>query len=78
MNFITYHFYQKDWKLKKLKRWNIKTALRKKAKTDFASMNNAVFWKTMENVRKHRDIKLVTIEKRRNHFVSESNFREVF
>ena len=33
-------------------------------------MNNA---KTMENIRKHRDIKLVTIERRRNYLVSEQN-----
>ena len=37
-------------------------------------MNNTVFWKAMENVRKHRDIKLVTAEKRRHSLVSESNY----
>ena len=37
-------------------------------------MNNAVFGKTMENVRKHRDIELITIDKKRNQFVSEPNY----
>ena len=37
-------------------------------------MNNAVFEKSMENVREHRNIKLSTTEKRRNYLVSEPNY----
>ena len=37
-------------------------------------MNNAVFGKAMKNVRKHRDIKLVATERRRNYLVSEPNY----
>ena len=37
-------------------------------------MNNSVFGKTMKNRRNHRDIKLITSEKRRKRLVSEPNY----
>ena len=58
---------------------NMNTKFRKEAKNDFEKdffklMNNSVFGKAMENVRKHRDIKLVTTGKKRNQLVSEPNY----
>ena len=55
------------------------TKLRTDTKNDFEKdffklMNNAVFGNTMENVRKHRDMKLVTTDKRGNQLVSEPNY----
>ena len=40
-------------------------------------MNNSVFGKTMENIRKHRDIKLVTTDKKRSKLVSEPNYHTI-
>ena len=58
---------------------DMSTELRKLANNDFEKdfyklMNNSVLGKTMENVRKHRDIKLVTTVKKRNKLVSEPNY----
>ena len=55
------------------------TKLGQKLKNNFENgfsklMNSAVFGKTIESVRKNRDIKLVTTERRRNYLVSEPNY----
>ena len=61
---------------------DMNTELRKAAKNDFEKdlfklMNNLVFGKTMENIRKHRDIKLVITDKKRSKLVSEPNYHTV-
>ena len=69
-------FTQKDW----LKPYiDMNSELRKHVENDFKKdffklMNNSVFGKTMENVRNHRDIKLVTTDKRRSILASEPNY----
>ena len=70
---------QKAW----LKQYiDMNTELRKLARNDFEKdlfrlMNNSVFGKTMENIRKHRDIKLVTTDKKRSKLVSEPNYHTI-
>ena len=72
-------FNQKEW----LKPYiDMNTELRKEAKNDFEKylfklMNNSVFGKTMENIRNHRDIKLVTTDKKRIKLVSEPNYHTI-
>ena len=61
---------------------DMNTELRKVAKNDckkdfFKLMNNSVFGKTMANIRKHRDIKLVATDKKRNKLVSETNYHTI-
>ena len=69
-------FNQKAW----LKLYiDMNTEYRTEAENDFEKdffklMNNSVFGKTMENVRNHRDIKLITTDKRRKRLVSEPNY----
>ena len=58
---------------------DINTDLRKIVKNDFEKgffklMNNAVFGKTVKNLRKHRDTKLITTERRRNYLASEPKY----
>ena len=60
---------------------DMNTKLGTEAKNDFEKgffklMNNAVFGRTMGNVRKYRDIKLVTADKRRNQLTSEPNYHK--
>ena len=69
-------FKQKAW----LKPYiDMNTGLRKKAQNKFEKkffkpMNNSAFGKTMENMRNHRDIKLIATDKRTKRLVSEPNY----
>ena len=58
------------------------TDLRKTAKNDFEKdffklIMNSFYGKTMENIRKHKDINLITTEERRNYQLSEPNFHTI-
>ena len=58
------------------------TELRTLARNDFEKdlfklMNNSVFGKTMENIRKHREINLLTTDKKRSKLVSEPNYHAI-
>ena len=72
-------FNQEEW----LKPYiDMNTELRKEAKNDFENdlfklISNSVFGKTVENIRKHRDIKLVTTDKKRSKSVSEPNYHTI-
>ena len=55
------------------------TELMKNPKNDFVKdffklKNNAFYGKTFENVRNHRDIRIVTLNRKRSMFVSEPNY----
>ena len=69
-------FNQKTWLKPHI---DMNTEVKQKAKNYFKKdffklMNNAVFGKTMQNVRKHRNIKLVATERKRSYLVSEPNY----
>ena len=73
------NFNQKIWPKPYI---DMNTKLRQKAKNYFEQdlfklMNNAAFGKIMENMRKPRDVKLVTTERGRNYLVSEPNYHTI-
>ena len=62
--------------------YRINTELRTKAKNDFENdfsklMNTSAFRKAMENLRKHRNIKLVANDRKRCHLVRQPNYHTI-
>ena len=69
-------FNQKDWLEPYI---DMNTKLRRRATNNFEKdffklMNNAVFGKTMKNIKEFRDIKLATTQRRTNYLISEPNY----
>ena len=69
-------FNQKDWLEPYI---DLNTKLRRRATNNFEKdffklMNNAVFGKTMKNIKEFRDIKLATTQRRTNYLISEPNY----
>ena len=61
----------------------LNTSLKKEAKNEFGKdffklMNNSVFEKTMENIRNHKDMKLVTSDKKCLKYVMKPNFKDCY
>ena len=67
-------FYLKEWKMYWYERRSKKKRQKNDSQKGFKLINNAVLEKTMENVGKHKNIKLVTTEVGKIYLVSETNY----